>query len=202
MRRRKRFGIITLAEAMRSSTPSRKEIIDRPIRGGDGSGAQTRKHGDLQSAVRRRCDLNFRSDTREKTVAMGIRSFLRCGVVLLTIVSWVAISNHCALAAFSAPNAPAESCPMHSKPAKQKQGSGRVCCKILRAASTPATVKAAVPQLQMLSPEQLQFSVVLLLFPPSEPLLPGLDTGPPGPDSFAESVLQRSILAHAPPSLG
>ena len=92
--------------------------------------------------------------------------------------------------------------PDASAPAKQKQGSGQVCCKILRAASTPATVKAAVPQLQMLSPEQLQFSVVLLLFPPSEPLLPGLDTGPPGPDSFAESVLQRSILAHAPPSLG
>ena len=28
-----------------------------------------------------------------------------------------------------------------------------------------------------------------------------LDTGPPFADSFAESVLQRSILAHAPPSL-
>jgi hypothetical protein len=27
------------------------------------------------------------------------------------------------------------------------------------------------------------------------------DTGPPGAHSFAESVLQRSILAHAPPSL-
>ena len=28
-----------------------------------------------------------------------------------------------------------------------------------------------------------------------------IDTGPPRNDSFAESVLQRSILAHAPPSL-
>ena len=28
-----------------------------------------------------------------------------------------------------------------------------------------------------------------------------LDTGPPFAGSFAESVLQRSILAHAPPSL-
>ena len=28
-----------------------------------------------------------------------------------------------------------------------------------------------------------------------------IDTGPPRSDSFAESVLQRSILAHAPPSL-
>jgi hypothetical protein len=35
-----------------------------------------------------------------------------------------------------------------------------------------------------------------------EPLFLPLDTGPPGLRSFAESVLQRSVLAHAPPSLG
>jgi hypothetical protein len=29
-----------------------------------------------------------------------------------------------------------------------------------------------------------------------------LDTGPPGSISFAELILQRSILAHAPPVLG
>jgi hypothetical protein len=29
----------------------------------------------------------------------------------------------------------------------------------------------------------------------------GSDTGPPGALSFSESVLQRSILAHAPPAL-
>jgi hypothetical protein len=28
------------------------------------------------------------------------------------------------------------------------------------------------------------------------------DTGPPGAHSFAELILQRSLLAHAPPSLG
>ena len=31
-------------------------------------------------------------------------------------------------------------------------------------------------------------------------LLLALDTGPPGALSFSESVLQRSLLAHAPPS--
>jgi hypothetical protein len=31
--------------------------------------------------------------------------------------------------------------------------------------------------------------------------VPQWDTGPPGVISFAESVLQRSILAHAPPVL-
>ena len=187
---------------MRSLTRSRKEIIDPRIRGATVRERNLEGNGDLQLAVRRRCDLNFQPDSREKTVAMGIRSFLRCGVILLMIVAWVAISNHCALAAWSMPKVAPESCPMHSKPGKQKQGSDQVCCQILRAASTPATVKSVAPQVQLLSPEEAQFSVVLLLFPPSEAPLPGLDTGPPGSDSFAESVLQRSILAHAPPSLG
>jgi hypothetical protein len=35
---------------------------------------------------------------------------------------------------------------------------------------------------------------------PARPLL-ALDTGPPEVLSFSESVLQRSILAHAPPVL-
>ena len=39
-------------------------------------------------------------------------------------------------------------------------------------------------------------SAVKTQLPPLE-----LDTGPPFAGSFAESVLQRSILAHAPPSL-
>ena len=49
----------------------------------------------------------------------------------------------------------------------------------------------------------IQYWIVAeLIFTPETQLRPlELDTGPPGAGSFAETVLQRSILAHAPPSL-
>ena len=47
----------------------------------------------------------------------------------------------------------------------------------------------------------IQNWIVAELISTAETLLPPLelDTGPPFAGSFAESVLQRSILAHAPP---
>ncbi len=50
---------------------------------------------------------------------------------------------------------------------------------------------------------QIQDWIVVELISAAETQLSPLelDTGPPFAGSFAESVLQRSILAHAPPSL-
>jgi len=135
------------------------------------------------------------------TVQVQTRPLLRSIAVLLTIFSWLAISNHCALAAISGPQPAADACPMHSHPAKQKQGSALVCCKILKATGAQATIKPAVPQVQTLPPDRAHFSLLVVGRSDFQPLFLALDTGPPGISSFAESVLQRSILAHAPPSL-
>jgi len=59
-------------------------------------------------------------------------------IVAITICSWIAISNHCALRAIATKTDTTQSgCPFHSKPAKpQPQPVGTECCKILRAVST------------------------------------------------------------------
>ena len=72
------------------------------------------------------------------------------------------------------------------------------CCKMLRAtlAGEANVVKVAS---QNLVPIQ-DWIVAELISAAETPLSPlELDTGPPFAGSFAESVLQRSILAHAPP---
>lgn len=127
---------------------------------------------------------------------------LRLLVILATILSWLAVSNHCALAALSPLPSATESCPMHPQPEKQKNDSGLICCKILRAPSAPALVKAVAPvQLLDLLAGDLWTAISSrdALEPPHSLVC---DTGPPGLGSFAESVLQRSLRAHAPPSLG
>lgn len=92
---------------------------------------------------------------------------------------------------------------MHMKagtgaPAKQKDTSGDVpCCKILRAVTT-AKIAAEGNTLDFVLKEYLSGITLRQVSQPSSPLLLS-DTGPPGALSFSESVLQRSILAHAPP---
>jgi hypothetical protein len=128
----------------------------------------------------------------------------RCMVVTVAICSWVAISNHCAFAALATkPASTQNECPFHSKPAKQKEQSSQVqCCKVLRAVVLAKTESWAR--------DDANFSAVALYFEEwacvahsraaLAPLF--LDTGPPGAHSFAELILQRSLFAHAPPSLG
>ncbi|HEY4271339.1 MAG TPA: hypothetical protein VGM65_04995 [Candidatus Udaeobacter sp.] len=123
--------------------------------------------------------------------------------VAIAICSWIAISNHCALAAVVSGMHKAQTeCPFHSKPAKQKKQSSQLeCCKVLR-----AVVSA---QSKVWARDNANFSDAVLCikenapfassFPTLVPLL--LDTGPPGARSFAELILQRSLLAHAPPVL-
>jgi hypothetical protein len=135
------------------------------------------------------------------------RTLLRAPIVLLAVLSWLAVSNHCALAALDASSATIAAPSCHGTheeraPAKQKKEGDVECCKVLRA-TLPSLAKNLAPS------NASAFAIALdsiALFSGSDQLPPlcplELDTGPPGRISFAEIVLQRSLLAHAPPSLG
>jgi hypothetical protein len=125
----------------------------------------------------------------------------RCAVVLMAICSWFAISNHCAFAAVATKTDSAQTaCPFHSKSAKQKQEPAQLqCCKILRAVVF-AQAKSWGRDDSKVSNVDLrveEFIVIALLR--SAQASSCLDTGPPSAHSFAELILQRSLLAHAPP---
>jgi hypothetical protein len=122
-------------------------------------------------------------------------------IVVVAICSWFAISNHCAFAALSTRTEPVQTgCPFHSKP-KEKPSTGAQCCKILRAVA-PVVTKSwnrddtNVSGVDLRSEERTGAERLRSALTPSS-----LDTGPPDAHSFAELILQRSLLAHAPPSL-
>jgi len=129
------------------------------------------------------------------------RSTFRFAVTLLAITAWLGVSNHCALGALSpVAKTPAvhAHCPGHSAPAKQRKGEEMPCCKTLKAI-TSAKVS---PTANVLDFTLKDFLSVVILKDVSQghTLVLERETGPPGALSFSESVLQRSILAHAPPS--
>ena len=112
---------------------------------------------------------------------------------------------HCVLAGvLSQPvAAPAahESCPGHSSQPEKKPTQGELpCCKSLVAMPAPMKIAAGYDlDLFVLQPyfaADLPLGSKASAAPSAE-----LDTGPPDLRTFAESVLQRSLLAHAPPVL-
>ena len=129
----------------------------------------------------------------------------RMATVILSIFAWLAISNHCALAGIEAAATQASIPKCHhcadSTPAKEKQpGADAVCCKVLRATLNAQAKKIVgvgstifVLQTYFLSAVFGSAAAKAFVFPLE------LDTGPRFRFSFAESVLQRSILSHAPP---
>jgi hypothetical protein len=132
-----------------------------------------------------------------------MKASTRSVAVLMAICSWFAISNHCAFAALATKTESAQTaCPFHSKPAKQTQRNAQVqCCKVLRAVVFAKTKSWARDDANFshldLRVEDVAFITPLRNAQVSSPL----DTGPPNAHSFAELILQRSLFAHAPPSL-
>ena len=128
---------------------------------------------------------------------------MRSVIVAVAFCSWFAISNHCVVAALATRTDSVQAqCPFHSKPAKQeKQSNGAQCCKILRAVA-PVVTKNWPRDDTKFSRANHYYTELILLAADSHatpvPLL--LDTGPPVSHSFAELILQESLLAHAPPS--
>jgi hypothetical protein len=130
-----------------------------------------------------------------------MKASMRCVAVAITICSWFSISNHCAFAAAASKiDKGRVECPFHSKPANQKEQSSQVeCCKVLRAV-VPTISKSWARSDGDSSDIYFPFQDCRLLAHFRDALAPLLlDTGPPRAQSFAELILQRSLLAHAPP---
>lgn len=119
-------------------------------------------------------------------------------VVTVTVAAWFLLSNHCALGVTApARVAVTDACPMHSAPAKKKPATKTPCCKEVRAVVAKCvTAQAAVVRLIAMRDYVREIFAELTRVTVE---IHGLDTGPPGSLSFAESVLQESMLAHAPP---
>ncbi len=125
----------------------------------------------------------------------------RSTVVLLSLTAWFLLSNHCALGVINSPAevAPeAGGCPMHATPAKKKPAGKLPCCRDVHAVVAKEVTNSIPLPLRFVGPCDY-VTRVFGLPPPVTIEIDGLDTGPPGCLSFAELVLQESMLAHAPP---
>jgi hypothetical protein len=87
---------------------------------------------------------------------------------------------------------------MHSAPAKGNPAKNIPCCKDLRAVASHAAKNFTAPANQLAGLQDYVAAVLPSLRGAAQ--LFALDTGPPRSLSFAESILQRSLLAHAPPA--
>jgi hypothetical protein len=143
------------------------------------------------------------SARRASTIEAIVNASVRCIAVAIAICSWIAISNHCALAiAVSQEEIAQSDCPYHShpaKPSKQKDPIDQPCCKILRAL-TPSLVKSPARAIVDLVDVDLSFAKLAVVAPPPKISFHSvaLDTGPPGTTSFVELI--GSMRAHAPPT--
>ncbi len=125
---------------------------------------------------------------------------VRSCVIVLSLVAWFALSNHCALgAAVTSVESVSDGngCPMHSAPASKTPAAKAPCCKDVRAI-VAKSLTANPGSLRVIALREYATQIF------AEPLrvaieIEILDTGPPGCFSFAESVLQESMLSHAPP---
>jgi hypothetical protein len=143
-----------------------------------------------------------------------MKASMHCAVVLMAMCSWFAISNHCAFAALATcgpgcqsasdhrQDADAMQCPFHFKPAKQKREPAQLqCCKILCAVLFAKTKSWGRDDSKFSDVDLRVEELILIVLSRSTQASSSLDTGPPAAHSFAELILQRSLLAHAPPAV-
>ena len=139
---------------------------------------------------------------QKNMLSRGVRSMTgKWAIVLVTIGAWLLLSNHCVLGLgeTAKPDSESSGCPMHSAPAKEKPAANLPCCKDLHALA-PHAVKNIAAVVSQLVGGYDYFASICLTPPRLTAQLLALETGPPDSLSFAESILQRSILAHAPPA--
>jgi hypothetical protein len=133
--------------------------------------------------------------------ALRASTFNRLFIVAIMLLSWLVITNHCALGLMTR-GGPAHA---HCHAAKSDHGGNspgdrmQECCRAIKASlAGQMEFKAHVTQWELLT-------CVIIQWVPSPMIKPGqaifLDHGPPRAVSFAEIVLQRSLLSHAPPTL-
>ena len=124
-------------------------------------------------------------------------------IVSITAVAWFLISNHCVLGELQHASQTKASCHQpccgNQPPAKNTTEGATECCKTLRATLTGAAKDFAGYDTSLFA-LQIYFVGPVICTNDSRPVpILDLDTAPPYVHTFAESVLQRSILAHAPP---
>ena len=129
----------------------------------------------------------------------------RAALSLIALFAWLHAANHCAVASLlqgaALPAAEEQSCPGHKSTPQEQKGDGcdaNSCCKSF-AAPLLTKVVATYDALSFLATDFGQ-AMTFDLGEQHLALIAEIDTGPPDHVSFAESVLQRSLLAHAPPS--
>ena len=134
---------------------------------------------------------------------------LRTVAVLMALFGWLVLSNHCALSemlagrAASAPSADGGCCHQNSAPRNDEKPRPPVphgCCKTLKVAM-PDGAKLPSAATAELTPVLVELFQMLSLVLDSENAA-ALSTGPvPDVPDFADLVLNRSLLSHAPPAL-
>ena len=129
-----------------------------------------------------------------------MRRAIRSLIILLSLAAWFALSNHCAIGALESSTestAETSSCPMHSAPVKKTPSTKIPCCKDIRA-TVAKSLAATSLALRFIGCRD--YTLEVFQAPARVAIeIEGLDTGPPNCFSFAESVLQESMLSHAPP---
>ena len=133
---------------------------------------------------------------------------LGTAITLLTVVAWFLAANHCAVASLTAPLVEASTGHEHcggspDAPAEKEQPNecdGSKCCKSLSAPASFAKKLVGYDK-AFFALQDYVVSEIVFADKPHDAAISELDTGPPPAHCFAESVLQRSLLAHAPPSL-
>jgi hypothetical protein len=152
--------------------------------------------------------LNFAARCASIKPMLATRShrIFQATVSVLAIVTWFAITNHCALGTVITSRSQSTTVQTHchgdqSSPAQKGSDEETPCCKLLRAtvASNAKTFQPANENfggVQSWAMAEITFSDETRF----HNAVQQLGTGPPSVNSFAESVLQRSILAHAPPA--
>jgi hypothetical protein len=128
---------------------------------------------------------------------------VRLLTVSITASAWFLISNHCVFAELQHAAKTKASCHQpccgEQSPVKNKTDNPTECCKTLRT-TLSGTGKEFAGYDGSLFALQLYFIGPVISTNDSCPIpILELNTGPPFANTFAESVLQRSILAHAPP---
>ncbi len=125
---------------------------------------------------------------------------------LVALAAWLLASNHCALAGvMPVAKAAAVTSHCHSSPEapapddKERDCDGSKCCNSLAAPSLAFAKDVLSYDASLVIAAAYKEFEHRPFGREHEPAIAEIDTGPPRSDSFAESVLQRSILAHAPP---
>lgn len=128
-------------------------------------------------------------------------------ISLVVLGAWLFASNHCAIADMMPKPEQAEASHCHPSPdappqeEKERECDGSKCCKSLSAPSLAFAKSVASYDATLFVAISFPAFAQQPLGCEREAAIAEIDTGPPRTASFAESVLQRSILAHAPPSL-